>query len=332
MEYRNYSDVVAQLRGAGLVLDSVKKTSGGTQTGELVVESTKSVRCDVEGESKKQSGSYRLHELRLSDGIWLSGAYWLDHGPTSYKIELNKECAACGAVMPLKSAACACGSKKQKVREIPPDQIEAHKKRMAENRRLAAAADRAAADRAAAWANAVWLACREIFSPNEHDYLTRKQLKSAHGCRVFESNDGVTLEGAGKEDYQYLAQFHGALVVPMCDEHGRRRGLQFILSREKHKELIAKRERDKEYWPRGIGNDGLRYIIGGAMHDIGLQAEGFATAASLHEETRLPVAVAFDAGSMPKVGESIWRARKKRIKLLFCADDDWLQRCAAHPR
>jgi putative DNA primase/helicase len=328
MEYRNLADVVAQLESAGLLLNTVKKTYGGTQVGSVYVESTKSVRCDVSSETKKGTGAYRLHELRLKDGIWLAGAYWLDHGSASFKLDLNKECAKCGAVMPLKASTCACGSTKLKSREIPPEEVEAHKKRMAENKRQAEASDAAKAEQAAKWADAVWLASREIFSPDEHDYLARKQLKTAHGCRVFESNEGVILDGADNDDYKYLAQFWGALVVPMLDERGKRRGLQFILSREKHKDLIARRERDKEYWPRGIGNHGLRYVIGGALRDVGLVAEGFATAASLHEATGLPVAVAFDAGSLPKVGESLWKAAKKRVNLLFCADDDWLQRCA----
>ena len=328
VDYRNLADVVAQLESAGLQLDTVKKTYGGTLVGSVYVESTKSVRCDVSSETKKQTGAYRLHELRLKDGIWLAGAYWLDHGSASFKLDLNKECAKCGAVMPLKSSACQCGSTKLNAREIPPEEVEAHKKRMAENKRQAEAADAAKAEQAAKWADAVWLASREIFSPDEHEYLARKQLKTAHGTRVFESNEGVILDGADNDDYKYLAQFWGALVVPMLDERGKRRGLQFILSRTQHKDLIARRERDKEYWPRGIGNNALRYVIGGALREVGKVAEGFATAATLHEATGLPVAVAFDAGSLPKVGESLWKAAKKRVNLLYCADDDWLQRCA----
>lgn len=332
LEYRNLADVVAQLRGAGLDLGSVRKTQGGTLVGEVYVESAKPVRCDTIENPTKQSGAYRLHELRLRDGIWLAGAYWTDHSPVSTKIELNKECAGCGADMPLKATTCpACGStKRPKVREIPPEVLEAHKNRMEENRKQAESADKAAAERAAQWANAVWLACREITDLADHDYLGRKQLASAHGARLFESNEGVKLDGADKDDYQKLARYHGALVVPMTDVLGRRRGLQFILSRTKHKELIAQRDgKDKDYWPRGMMNDGLHFVIGGAMHDLGLVCEGFATAASLHEATNLPVAVAFDAGGVPKVGELIWKAKKKRLNLLYCADDDALQKCGA---
>ena len=329
MSYANYDDIVAQLRGAGLMLGSVKKSNGGLAVGELYVESTRSVRCDVDGERKKSSGAYWLHEARLSDGTYIRGSYCLDHGNAWYPLDLNKVCVSCGADVPLKGANCpSCGGKKYKSRVIPQEQLEAHKARMAESRRQADVEAKVDADRAAAWANAVWLACREISSPDEHDYLARKKLKAAYGTRILDNHDGVMLDGAEKSDYEYLARFHGALVVPMLDKDGRRRGLQFILSREKHREMITKRDgRDKEFWPKGMLSRGMHYLIGGQVQSIGLVAEGFATAAGLHEATNLPVAVAFAANNLLPVGETIWKRSRKRARLLYCADDDWVQRC-----
>jgi putative DNA primase/helicase len=330
MEYRNLEDVRNQLINAGLLLATAKGAKGGVEVGDLHVETVRSVRCSVSGEKKSGTGSYWLHELQLRDGIWITGAYWTDHGNSKGVIELRKECAKCGTDMPLKAGECpACKSTKSKSREIPPEQIEAHKKRLAESRREAEAEAKRTADRAASWANAVWLASREITRADEHEYLTRKKLSSAHGCRVFASNDGVMLEDAKADDYSYLAQFHGALVVPMCDARGRRRGLQFILSRETQKSLIQRLERDKCYWPAGLVNEGLHYVIGGAMRGLGMVAEGFATAASLAEASHLPVAVAFDAGSLPKVAEALRKEAKGRLNILIAADDDWLQRCSA---
>jgi putative DNA primase/helicase len=327
MNYENYDDVVSQLKSAGLLLASVKKSNGGAVVGELYVESTKSVRCDVSSEKKKQSGAYWLHELRLDDGVWLTGAYWVDHGNASFRIELRKVCASCGADMPLNAKVCKCGSGKAKARKIPEEQLAAHKARMDEARRQAQLQAQADAEQAAAWADAVWLHSREITSPEDHDYLTRKKLKSAHGARVFEDMQGIVLDGAIKDDYEYLARFKGSLVVPMLDIKGRRRGLQFIFSRVHHKQLIERTERDKEYWPRGMLKEGLHYIIGGQVHGIGLAAEGFATAASLNEACNLPVAVAFDAANLPPVGAALWRLSRKRAKILYCADDDWIQKC-----
>ena len=331
MTYRNHEDVASQLQAAGLILNSVKNTQGGTAIGDIYVESVRSIRCDVANTKKRQSGAYWLHELRLDDGIWITGAYWTDHGNAYETVDLTKTCEDCGHSMSLKARACpSCGGKKAKAVEITPEQKAAHAARMAENKRQAQIAAAAENDRAAAWADAVWRKSREIHSPDEHDYLLRKQLKSAHGARVLDNNDGIILEGAEKEDYAYLARFHGALVVPMLDAKGRRRGLQFILSREKHKDLIASRDgRDKEYWPRGLGKAGLHYIVGGNMHKVGLIAEGFATAASLSEACNQPVAVAFDAGNIGQVGNLLWTAHKKRIKLLYCADDDAIQHCTA---
>lgn len=50
-------------------------------------------------------------------------------------------------------------------------------------------------------------------------------------------------------------------------------------------------------------------------------AEGYATAATIHEATGLPVAVAFDAGNLLPVGQAI--RTRSRIPILFAADDDW---------
>jgi putative DNA primase/helicase len=330
MIHRNLDDVLNQLRAAGLVLETATNGQGGVDVGGVFVESAKSVRCDLASDKKNsRHGAYRLYELRLADGIWITGAYWLDHSATSYKIELRKECDACGADIPLRASACpACQAKRFREREIPAAEIEAHKARMAEARRNAEADARRRADRAAAWADAVWLACREV-EPGEHDYLARKQLAGGHGARILAGNDGILLEGADKGDYQYLGQLTGALVVPMCNVAGKRRALQFILSREKHKELIAQRGTDKLYWPVGMTNDGLMAILGEApaVGGLGLVVEGFATGASLREASGMTVAVAFDAGGVPKVGEALWKSRKKKLHLLYCGDDDWVQRC-----
>jgi len=330
MSYANYADVVDQLRYAGLMLDTVKRTHGGVIEGGLCVASTKAVRCDVSGERKRQAGAYWLHELRLNDGIWLAGSFWLDHGNTSYKLELRKTCAKCNADIPLKSKECpSCGHKKSKSREIPKEQLEAHKQRMIEARKQAESERREEIEKSSRWASAVWRACREVL-PNEHDYLVRKKLSGTGVARIFESNEGIMLDGDKDElddAYKYLATFHGALVVPACDQNGKVYGLQFILSREKHKETIARIGRDKCYWPAGMGVEGHYWLIGGTPTRICLVAEGYATAMSLHEATGHPVAVAFAANNLMPVAKALRKRYGKRVNLLMCADDDWVQRC-----
>lgn len=331
MSYMNYDDIADQLRAAGLILGSVRKSNGGALVGELCVGSTKSVRCDVEGEKKRGTGAYWLHELHLKDGIWLTGSYWVDHGNTSFKLELNKECSECGASIPLKDKKCpSCGSGKSRSREIPPEQLEAHRARMAEARKQAAAERAAEIEKASRWASAVWRTCREA-QVGDHDYLARKQLAGAGGARIFESNDGIKLDGNQEEvdeAFKYLSKFHGALVIPACDQNGKVFGLQFILSREKHKDFIRSIERDKAYWPSGMAVEGRYWMIGKTPSAVAIIAEGFATGHTVHEETGLPVAVAFAANNIGPVAENL-RKHYKRVNLLIGADDDWVQRCDA---
>ncbi|MCX7178960.1 MAG: DUF5906 domain-containing protein, partial [Proteobacteria bacterium] len=320
MSYRNYEDVLSQLRVAGLIVKE-----------PLAIGGRRSERCQVEGADKEKRGWYWLHDIQIDGEAYLVGSFGVFRGDDfgTQKIALSKTCEDCGLEMSVGKKSCpGCQSKKTKKRELTPEQQVAIKARLAEDKRRADAEREAEINRAAGWAHAVWLKCRDL-TADEHDYIGRKKLASAHGARLFESNDGILLEGSEPDDYKYLARFHGALVVPMCDEIGRPRGLQFILSRARHKEWIANREgRDKEYWPKGMSSAGLYFLIGGRPGQIGMVAEGFATAASLHEASRLPVAVAFSAGNLKATGEAIWKARKKRISILYAADDDWLQKCA----
>lgn len=311
------------------MLDSAKNGQGGALVGPVYVESTKSVRCDTLDKPRKRSGAYRLHELHLRDGIWLAGSYWVDHGNTSYKIELNKECADCGAVIPLKATTCpSCGStKRHKAREIPQEELEAHRRRMLENKRQAEERARQEHQRASDWATLVWRACTPA-TLDGHDYFARKGLTETFGARIFPGNDGIMLDGAEEDDYRRLGQYVGALVLPLQDLDGKIWGLQFILSRDLHGELIRKLESDKMFWPSGLDADGKLYMIGGSPQGVGLVCEGFATGGSLRQASNLHVVLAWNAGNLPKVVDRL-RKRYKRARLLVCADDDWLQRCPA---
>jgi P4 family phage/plasmid primase-like protien len=52
-------------------------------------------------------------------------------------------------------------------------------------------------------------------------------------------------------------------------------------------------------------------------------AEGFATAATIHEATAIPVAVAFNAGNLPAVAEGL-RNKYPEVEIILCADNDYL--------
>ena len=136
-------------------------------------------------------------------------------------------------------------------------------------------------------------ACRELWSKAreqvnaDHAYLTAKRVR-AYGLR----------------------QMGDALLVPVCDTTGRMHGLQFIQ-------------------PDG----GKRFKTGtakaGAFHMIGIPggaealaiAEGYATAATIHQATGWAVAVAFDSGNLIRVAELLREAHPS-TRLVLCSDDD----------
>jgi putative DNA primase/helicase len=174
---------------------------------------------------------------------------------------------------------------------VSSDQRAAIHARVRADAAKAAAARKAEGDRAAQKAAAAWRAYEPTgFS----DYLHRKGV-GAHGVR-----------------------FHpaGTLAVPMMDERGKIWGLQIIRGRGRGGKL------EKQYWPRGLLKQGRYHLIGGSPRGVLLLAEGYATAASLHEATGLSVVVCFDAGNLRPVAEVV--AREYRgARLLICADDDY---------
>lgn len=182
-------------------------------------------------------------------------------------------------------------------RELSTEQRDSLRKRLAEDRRRADASRKAEAERAAVKATKAWAACAPT---GDCDYLAKKGV-SAHGLRFSPS---------------------GALAIPMMDAAGKIHGLQIIRSSATVK---AKRVRQKEYWPQGMSTKGHSHLIGLPTWIV-LVAEGYATAASLHEATGLPVAVAFDAGNLAAVATAM-RKRYRAAKILICADDDILAAC-----
>ncbi|MHB0925866.1 MAG: DUF5906 domain-containing protein, partial [Gallionellaceae bacterium] len=321
--YVNHDDVVSQLESIGLIVELPLKLATGK----------KSVRCKVGGEGKEKRGWYRLYEwITRSGEVFITGSYgvWYGDESNTCKVELTKECESCHAQIGLKEKTCPnCAASSFKKREFSDEEKAAFRARIAEDKKRAEEERAAEIAAKAKWSTTVWRACREA-QPGEHDYLVRKGLAGTGGARIFESNDGIMLEGDAaelKEVYKYLATFHGALVVPLCDEFGVVYGLQFILSRQIHGERIRATGRDKEYWPAGMGVEGHYWLIGGTPRGLMLEAEGFATGLRLHNATGLPVAVAFAANNLGPVAKNLLKRFRKRVRNLICADDDWLQKC-----
>jgi putative DNA primase/helicase len=162
-------------------------------------------------------------------------------------------------------------------------------------------------DKAARKAQALWQAAKPALE--DHPYLIRKQVKP-YGLRVGTWKRSVK-DDEGK--YQLLI-IENVLLLPMVDQTGVIRSLQAIFT-EKHPVL----DRDKDFLLGG-GRGGLFGWIGPKTEKV-LIAEGFATAAALHEESGYRVYIAFAANNLMAVGRIV-REKLPDAEIVFCADND----------
>ena len=184
--------------------------------------------------------------------------------------------------------------------QLTAEQREAVKARAEAEKKIAEARRAAEIERAARQA-AIWW--RKLKDAGRAAYLERKGFAEGklYGARVSEA---------------------GNLVIPMQDTAGAIYGLQVIYGDPKVK---AKKGRDKDFTPPKLGKKGRFFQIGlVARGGVVLLCEGFATGASLHEATGLPVVVAFDAGNLLPVAQALHKAHRRDVRILVCADDDYL--------
>lgn len=256
--------------------------------GELQVGTPKPVRCRVDGRGREKRGWYMLHEMALDSGETLIVG--------SYGVWEGNDSGSTKVTLPKDG-----GREK-----MSAQQLEALQARMKADKKAAAAELARQHDRAAARASAGWGKCSREGGTNA--YLTAKGLPPGklYGARMSPS---------------------GSLVVPIQDAKGHIWGLQVI--RPPVEGGRKRSELGKEYWPAGLRKQGNWHLIGLVSRGgVLLLAEGFATAATLHEATGLPVAVAFDAGNLLPVAKAL-AAHYKGARILVCADDDWVQKCRA---
>jgi len=165
--------------------------------------------------------------------------------------------------------------------------------RIAENKRIAENLRTEAAGKAAKSAWRYWE--RSALSSGDSDYLARKMVKG-HGVRYSKA---------------------GAVVVPLFNVYGSVMGLQFINNKK------DEGGRDKFFWPPGMSVAGNFFMVGEVKSGKPICiAEGYATAASIHESTGYPVAVVFNSGNIVPASHAI-RSLHPDCPMLFCADDDW---------
>lgn len=189
------------------------------------------------------------------------------------------------------------------------------------------------------WYQLVAVTAQQIFDMHCHVTGTSKYLGQkkcgAHGVgfvrdgfllQVNEVDETVTVETdqAGitaffktlnYDEYKasgrwFLHAKRGTLVVPLRGGDGAIHNLQFIFT-------------DKKQFIKNGRKSGLFHVLGtvSAETPAMLFAEGYATAATLHEATQLPVVMTMDCYNMQSVAQ-IFRELYPAMPFVFCGDDD----------
>jgi len=168
-------------------------------------------------------------------------------------------------------------------------------------------------ERTAQQVDAIWTAATPV---EAHPYLAEKGVPS-HGLR--QGVDGQTIAVRDREGAEHEISIAGRLLVPVADANGRLMSLQFI-------EPAAA----KMFMPNGRVEGG-HYSIG----DLGkpgplLIAEGYATAATLHDLTGMPAIVAFNAGNLAPVAQTYRQLHPDR-PIYIAGDNDHRREAEGKP-
>ncbi|MDR3423717.1 MAG: toprim domain-containing protein [Alphaproteobacteria bacterium] len=182
-------------------------------------------------------------------------------------------------------------------------------------------------DKVKAWAADIG----RVLSPSETSSFRQKQAESKikreaeKAARRAKAKDKASAmlrhsRPAG-DDHPYLARkgvkahrialWKDLLLVPIIDETQKVQSLQMI-SGDGGKKFLSGGKMQGCYFPIGSVKDAKTIMI----------AEGYATAATVHEATGLPVIVAFNAENLVPVAKTI-RAQNPKADLVLCADDDF---------
>ncbi|MCV2348706.1 DUF927 domain-containing protein [Paucibacter sp. Y2R2-4] len=118
---------------------------------------------------------------------------------------------------------------------------------------------------------------------------------------------------------RYLAD--GMLLVPMRNAAGELQNVQRIAPAKPTPEQEARGWREKRFLSGGRKAGMLHWLGEPAGAAVLCLAEGYATAASIHEASGRPVAVCFDAGNLVAVAKEL-RTVYPGAAFLVCGDDD----------
>lgn len=132
----------------------------------------------------------------------------------------------------------------------------------------------------------IWSNSKTVTEQNQHPYLVKKNAQP-YGVRLYRGD---------------------ALVIPIYDEHRQLVNLQFIQADGTKRFLSGGRKK------------GCFSVIGAAS-DVIQVCEGWATGASLHEESGYFTVVALDAGNLEQVAIVI-RNLYPKSRIIICGDND----------
>lgn len=156
----------------------------------------------------------------------------------------------------------------------------------------------------------------------QRDILRRQRSAARDAYAEWIAHDWATsenpyLQKKGIPALGVCEDLDGNLMVPVQDNYGELRGLQYI-SPEGQKRFLSGMEK----------NGNFHLITGDHSHsgqDLSqneiILAEGYATGVSLHMATEKPVLVAFDAGNLEPVARKL-RERYPNAAITICADND----------
>jgi phage/plasmid primase-like uncharacterized protein len=168
-------------------------------------------------------------------------------------------------------------------------------------------------ERTAQEVDAIWTAATAI---QAHPYLADKGVQS-HGLR--QGSDGQTITVQDHDGADREVSIAGRLLVPVADANGRMTSLQFIDPTS-----------SKMFMPNGRVEGG-HFVIGDAQQPGPLLiAEGYATAATLHELTGIPAIVAFNAGNLTPVAQT-WRQLHPDQPIYIAGDNDHRREAEGKP-
>ena len=144
----------------------------------------------------------------------------------------------------------------------------------------------------------------------EADHARAADEAAALWAQASDQGESAYLTRKGVQAYALRFTDDGRVLVPLRDERGELRNVQTIHA-----------SGEKRFLPGGP-KSGLWHWCGtpeGAP--VLALCEGYATAASVHQATGRPAAVAFDAGNLANVAKTLRRLHPAAL-LVLCGDDD----------